>query len=45
MLEKGLYISKRDEVKKYKLRDDKQVRRFAKFDGDGLGYMSFTKLI
>lgn len=43
--EEFVYQYERDEVKKYKLGDDKQVRRVAKLDGDGLGYdiLSYDK--
>lgn len=36
--EEFVYQYERAEVKKYKLGEDKQVRRVAKLDGDGLGY-------
>ena len=43
--EEFVYQYERDAIKKYKLGDDKQVRRVAKLDGDGLGYdiLSYDK--
>ena len=43
--EEFVYQYERDVIKKYKLGDDKQVRRVAKLDGDGLGYdiLSYDK--
>lgn len=43
--EEFVYQHERSQVKKYKLGDQKQVRRVAKLDGDGLGYdiLSYDK--